>query len=247
MSSLYDSGSDYDALGIGHDAGGEADFYASLVSPGGRVLELACGTGRLTVPLAERGIATIGLDNSQVMLETATAKAAAQGVSPVFLLGDMRGFDLDMQFALVFLPNNSLGHLHTFPEVQACFASVLRHLAPSGRFAVDMFSPSLRLLLREPDTHYPVTDYTRPDGKTVAVTETVSYDAATQVNHSLWHYQAEGEPAEVRPLNLRIFFPQEMDALLRLSGFTVEAKYGGFDKSAFTSASRQQVVVCRAA
>ena len=247
MTSIYDSGSEYDALATNHSVGGEVGFYASFAPAGGTVLEIACGTGRLTVPLAGRGFNVTGLDNSEAMLDAAKAKAAAQGISPALVLGDMRGLDLNARFDLIFLSNNSLGHLQTLSEIQACFASVLRHLAPMGRFAVDMFSPSLRLLLREPDTHYPVTEYMRSDGKTVAVTETVSYDAATQVNHSLWHYQAEGEPAEVHSLDLRIFFPQEMDALLSLSGFTVEAKYGGFDKSVFTSASRQQVVVCRAA
>ncbi len=247
MSSIYDSGPDYDALAIGHDAGEEADFYASYVPPGGAVLELACGTGRLTVPLAERGLSITGLDNSEAMLEAAQAKADAQGVSPAFVSGDMREFAFDAPFNLIFLPNNSLGHLHTLPDIRACFASVRRHLSPSGRFVLDMFSPSLPLLLREPDTHYPMTDYRRPDGKTVTVSETVSYDPVTQILYALWHYQAEdSEAVDVRPLDLRIFFPQELDALLTLSGFTIEAKYGGFDKALFTSASRQQVIVCKA-
>ena len=246
MTSLYDSGPEYDALALGHNAGEEAAFYASCVPPGGRVLELACGTGRLTVPLAARGLSIIGLDNSEAMLDAAEAKAAARGISPSLVLGDMREFALDVPFDLIFLPNNSLGHLHTLPDIRACFASVLRHLSPSGRFVVDMFSPSLRLLLREPDTPYPITEYTRPNGQTVAVTETVFYDAATQINYSRWHYNTDGEPAEVRSLDLRIFFPQELDALLLLSGLAVEAKYGGFDRSAFTGASRQQVLICRA-
>ena len=180
------------------------------------------------------------------MLEAAKAKADICGVFPAFILGDMRGFTLNAPFDLIFLPNNSLGHLHTLPDICACFASVLRHLSPQGRFVVDMFNPSLPLLLREPDTHYPMTRYTRPDGKTAAVSETVFYDGASQILHALWHYQAGDEPADVRALDLRIFFPQELDALLRLSGFTREAKYGGFDRHPFSSASRQQVIVCGA-
>ena len=246
MNSIYDSGSDYDALAIGHNAEEEANFYASFVRPGSAALELACGTGRLTVPLAERGLSITGLDSSNAMLAAAQAKAAAHRVRPALLPGDMREFALDARFDLIFLPNNSLGHLYTLSDIQACFASVLRHLSPSGRFVVDMFNPSLPLLLREPDTSYPMTEYTRPDGKIVAVSETVLYDPAAQVLHALWHYQTEGEPEDVRPLDLRIFFPQELDALLILSGFVIEAKYGGFDKRPFSSASRQQVIVCRA-
>ena len=246
MNSIYDSGPDYDALAVGQNAGEEASFYASCAPPGGTALELACGTGRLTVPLAERGFDITGLDNSDAMLEAAKAKADTRGVSAAFVLGDMRGFTLNALFDLIFLPNNSLGHLHTLSDICACFASVLRHLSPQGRFVVDMFSPSLPLLLREPDRHYPMTEYTRPGGKTVAVSETVSYDGASQILHALWHYRAEGESADVRPLDLRIFFPRELDALLTLSRFTIEAKYGGFDKRPFSSASRQQVIVCGA-
>ncbi len=246
MSSIYDSGQEYDALAIGHDAEEEASFYASCVPPGGTALELACGTGRLTLPLAERGLSITGLDNSQAMLEAAQVKAAAHGLRPEFVFGDMREFAFDAPFDLIFLPNNSLGHLHTLTEIQSCFASVLRHLSPQGRFVVEMFSPSLPLLLREPNTHYPMTEYRRSDGRIVSVTETVFYDAAAQVLHAFWHFQADGEAADVRPLDLRIFFPQELDALLTLSGFMIEAKYGGFDKRLFSSASRQQVIVCRA-
>lgn len=245
MSSIYDSGPEYDALAIGHDAEEEARFYASCVPPGGTALELACGTARLTLPLAERGLDIIGLDNSEAMLEAAKVKAAARGVRPKFVFGDMREFTFNAPFDLIFLPNNSLGHLHTLPDIQACFASGRRHLSPPGCFVLEMFNPSLPLLLREPDTHYPMTEYTRADGKTVAVSETVFYDGASQILHALWHYRAEGEPADVRPLDLRIFFPQELDALLTLSGFTIEAKYGGLDKRPLSSASRQQVIVCR--
>ena len=245
MISIYDSGADYDRLLLSADTSDEADFYASLVPPGGTVLELACGTGRLTLPLAERGLKVTGLDNSEAMLVAAEAKAAAYGLATRFVLGDVRQFALDLEFDLISLPNNSLGHLHTLPDIQACFTSVLRHLAPGGRFVVDMFNPSLTLLLREPGRHYPLASYQRPDGKTVTVSETVSYNAAAQVLHALWHYEAENEPADIRPLDLRIFFPQELDALLTLSGFTKEAKYGSFDKLPFSSASRHQVIVCR--
>lgn len=109
-----------------------------------------------------------------------------------------------------------------------------------------MFSPSLPLLMREAGRHYPVAEYVRPDGNPAAVTETVWYDAAIQISHSLWRYQREGEPTDVRAPDMRMFFPQELNALLTLSGFTIEAKYGGFDKSAFSSASHQQLILCTA-
>lgn len=245
MSSIYDNGTDYDSHVLSADMGNEANFYASLLPSGGSALELACGTGRLTLPLARCGFDITGLDNSEAMLTVARDKAAAQTSRPRFILGDMREFALKPLFDLIFLPNNSLGHLHTLPDIKSCFASALRHLAPGGRFVVDMFNPSLPLLLREPGRHYPLTSYVRLGGETVAVSETVTYDAAAQVLRALWHYEAKNEPADVRPLDLRIFFPQELDALLTLSGYTIEAKYGGPDRSPFSGASRHQMIVCR--
>lgn len=247
MSSIYDNGKEYDALVLGLGSSDETEFYASWTPSGGSILELACGTGRLAIPLAERGYTVTGLDTSEAMLAAARSKADASSVCLTLILGDMRDFAFDMPFDLVFLPNNSLGHLHALSGIRACFASVLRHLPPPGRFIVDMFSPSLPLLLREPGRHYPLFEHTRADGKTVTVSETVSYDAATQILHALWHYQTDGEPADVRPLDLRLFFPQELDALLTLSGFQIEAKYGGFDRVPFSSTSRHQVIVCRKA
>ena len=246
MNSIYDNGAEYDSYVLSAETSGEADFYASFAPSGGSVLELACGTGRLTLPLAGRGLQVTGLDNSPAMLAAAERKAAENTSRPRFVTGDMREFALDSQLDLIFVPNNSLGHLHTLPDIQACFTSVLRHLAPGGRFLVDMFNPSLPLLLREPGRRYPLTSFQRPDGKTVTVSEMVSYDAAAQILHALWHYEVENEPADICPLDIRLFFPQELDALLTLSGFTIEAKYGGFDRSPFSSASRQQVIVCRA-
>lgn len=245
MSSLYDDGADYDRLNMGADSGAEADFYAACCPPGGSVLELACGTGRLTTPLAERGFAVTGLDNSEAMLTAAEAKAAASGTTVELICADMRDFDLGRTFDLIFLPNNSLGHLHTLPDITACFAAVRWHLADGGRFALEMFNPSLPLLMRDPNAQYPVTEYERSGGGLVTVTETVCYDAAPQIGHGLWHDQTEGEPLNTRALDLRVFFPQELDALLTFSGLMLDAKYGSFDRAPFTSESRRQIAVCR--
>ncbi len=244
MNTIYGDGADYDRLNVGAESSAEADFYADRCPPGGSMLELACGTGRLTLPLAERGFVVTGLDSSAPMLAAATAKAAALGAAVELVLGDIRDFELGRTFDLIFLPNNSLGHLHTLPDIQACFAAVRRHLTDGGRFALEMFNPSLALLMRDPGTYFPITEYIRPDGSLVTVTETVRYDAATQISHGLWNYRTEGQPTEVRALDLRVFFPQELDALLTLSGFTVDAKYGSFDRSPFTSESRCQLAVC---
>src|SRR5215212_5162530 len=106
---LYDMPALYDLI-IGR--GPREGFYRDLARQmGGPVLELACGTGRLTLPLARDGHAVVGLDASPVMLRAAEAKAEAEDVEVAFFRGDMRVFDLGRRFALVILCCNSLAHL----------------------------------------------------------------------------------------------------------------------------------------
>lgn len=214
---------------------------------GGPILELACGTGRITLPLAEKGYSITGLDISEGMLSHARAKAAAQGLTIDWALADCREFKLDKQFALIFFPFNSIAHLHDLESLHACFARVREHLAPGGRFVIDIFNPRLDYLTRDPTQRFPVADYPDPDGQGwVTITETLAYDRASQIGHIKWYYSiGDRQDAVAHELNMRILFPQELDALLSCSGFALEAKYGDYDERPFDSDSPKQLPVCR--
>lgn len=214
---------------------------------GDPVLELACGTGRITIPLAAEGIDIVGLDVSGRMLAHASKKAAERGVRVKWVEADCRHFTLGKRFNLIFLPFNSVAHLHDLASIEACFACVKEHLRPAGRFIIDIFNPRLDILLRDPSERYPVGEYTDPDGRgRVVITENNVYDPATQVNRIKW-YSRVGDAGQetVAELNMRILFPQELDALLTYNGFDVESKYGDFDKSPFRSDSVKQIPVCK--
>ena len=129
-SDLYDNPALYDAL---LPVGAHLPYYAELAGrASGDILELACGTGQLTVPLATAGLQITGLDLSEPMLSAARERAAALKVSVEHLQGDMRDFDLGRRFALIFIARNSLLHLHSTEDILAAFAMVRRHLAPAG-------------------------------------------------------------------------------------------------------------------
>src|SRR5215469_18409983 len=129
-SDLYDHPALYDAL---LPVGAHLPYYMELAQQAsGDVLELACGTGQLTVPFASAGLPIVGLDLSSPMLNTARERAAAAKVSVEHLLGDMRDFDLGRQFGLIFIARNSLLHLHSTEDILATFAMIRRHLAPKG-------------------------------------------------------------------------------------------------------------------
>jgi len=133
--------------------------------------------------------------------------------------------------------------------LRPAFACVRRHLAPDGRFILDVFTPSVRILARDPARRYRVNEYEDPDGLghiIVTETNTNRYDPATQVNHITWHYERHGEPkAWEVPLSLRMFYPQEIDALLIYNGFVIEHKYGDFEETPYSAGSPKQLILCR--
>ncbi len=245
-SDLYDHPALYDAL---LPVGAHLPYYAELAGrASGGILELACGTGQLTVPLASAGFQVTGLDLSEPMLTVARQRAAARHVSVEHVLGDMRAFDLGRRFALIFIARNSLLHLHSPKDLLAAFAMVRRHLEPGGIFAFDIFNPSVRLLARPPNQRFPVMQVETESFGTLSVEQTSEYDAARQVNVGSWYVSAPGRPdAWVLSLALRSIFPQELPLLLAAGGFHLQSREGDVDHTPFDSSSRSQVCLCQPA
>lgn len=244
MPELYDYPELYDAL---LPAGAHAPFYAELArQQAGDVLELACGTGQIAIPIAAQGLPTIGLDLSKPMLQVATQRASALGVPATFVEGDMRHFALDRRFALIVVAHNSLLHLLTNADLLATFRTVREHLAPDGLFVFDIFNPDVRRLSRPRGQRFPVMDKTLDTFGPVRVEETADYDDATQVNHATWYISTPAQrDAWVVPLVLRSIFPQELPLLLSAAGFDLVDRFGEVSRAPFAAGSRIQVCFCR--
>ncbi len=243
---LYFDGQHYDMLT--REFIDDIPFYSRMAKKYGQpILELACGTGRITIPLARKGWQVTGLDPTESMLTEARRKAASANVTIEWIQADCRDFELGKKFNLIFFPFNSIAVLHDSEDIAACFNCVRNHLKKNGRFIIDIFNPRFDILMRNPNERFPVTEYPDPTGSgQVVVTESNVYDRASQINYIKWHYKFGDAPEEiVEDLNLRIFFPQELDALLQLHGFEIENKFGNFDETPFVSDSPKQVVVCR--
>ena len=248
--SLYDDPSFYDR--ITSPPGSSLDHYLGVArASAGAVLELACGTGRLTIPIAQALARdatrpVVGLDLGPAMLDAARRKAADAAVDVELIEGDMRAFALGRRFGMIFIAFNSLLHLTTNDALGECFARVREHLAPNGVFAFDVFNPSIESLARAPEER---TTQTRlPDAELgeIHVETTVNYDAATQVSHAAWHLSAPGRPNYLTiPLHLRCIFPQELPMLLAANGLRLESRDGDFGGEPFTSESPRQVGVAR--
>jgi 2-polyprenyl-3-methyl-5-hydroxy-6-metoxy-1,4-benzoquinol methylase len=191
-SDLYDHPALYDAL---FPVRGHLPYYMGLArQASGEILELACGTGQLTVPIASEGLPIAGLDLSTPMLNRATERAAAAKVSVEHSPGDMRNFNLGRQFGLIFIARNSLLHLHSTADFLATFAAIRRHLAPEGMFAFDVFNTNMQRLARPAGQRFPVMQVETQLFGTLSVEETHDYDSATQVNRGRLYVSAPGKP-----------------------------------------------------
>jgi 2-polyprenyl-3-methyl-5-hydroxy-6-metoxy-1,4-benzoquinol methylase len=225
----------------------DISFYERQIDRYGQpVLELACGTGRITIPLAKKGIDITGLDVTESMLSLAREKARSTGLQIEWVLADCRDFHMRRKFRLVFIPVNSITHLHALEDLESCLHCIREHLEDQGRFIIDVFNPRLDILLRDPNKRYPVAEYEDPDGNgTVVITENNIYDTAAQINHIKWYYRiGDKEDARVVENNMRILYPQELDELLHYNGFEVEVKYGNYDQSPFKTSSPKQLTIC---
>jgi SAM-dependent methyltransferase len=245
VSSIYRSGKMYDLLYPGSAAG--LTFWVELAQTwGDPILEIMSGTGFIAIPLAQAGHDVTGVELAKPMLVEAHRKSRAAGAHVTWVQGDARAFDLARQFKLILLPSNSICHLLTRQDLEACLASVARHLDPDGRFALNVFVPSLTLLQQTPDQELEFGAYTDPDsGRRVVMTSRSRYDADTQIKHNqLFRRVGEGPIDPDGELAMRVYFPQELDALLWYNGFAIEHKYGE-DGRPFDAQSGMQYYVLK--
>jgi len=255
-SALYDSfiADYYDESPVVRGRIQDVIFYRDAVREyGDPVLELGCGTGRITMALAEAGKRVTGLDLSERMLERAVKKRGALLVEArerVHLVqGDMTQFDLGEKFRLVIIPFRPFQHLLEVEQQMDCLECVRKHLAPGGRLILDVFQTDAERM------HDPVhmretliTEYKTADGRTVRISERVAaFHRAEQRNdvEMIFSIKHKGGKQErlIFAWTLRYFFRFEVEHLLVRCGFRVKAEYGNFDRTPLEDASPEMIYV----
>lgn len=240
---LYSNGQHYDL--ISSDLTEDIPFYQRRIQEYGQpVLELACGTGRLTIPLKQSGIDIDGIDASPNMLAHARLKARQANLQISLFQDDVRQFIRDRRYSVILFPFNSIAHLHSIDDFVACMSCVKRHLNPGGVMIIDMFIPDCRYLVRDPLGRFPVATYDDPNGNgTVVVTESNRYDPSTQINHIVWWSKIGSKPEIAVENNMKMYFPIEFDALFRLTGCHILQRYGDYSDTPFGPESGKQLMV----
>jgi SAM-dependent methyltransferase len=236
-------GRHYDALKAQNDA----SFYLSQARMArGPVLEIGCGTGRVTIPLAAAGVEITGLDVSASMLAEANRKAQARGATVGWLEADAHHFDLGRRFAAILMPFNTLQFFRDKLSLIQVFDRVKCHLEEDGRFIFDVFNPQVSFLAADSVRRYERARYPDPYGRgEVVLEESREYLADRQIIRSTRYYHISDQPDVASSgLELRCFFPCELDLILEHHGFRLDEKYGDFDGTPFGTSSPKQICVC---
>ena len=209
------------------------DRLADL-SKGGAALEFAVGTGRVALPLRERGVDVSGLELSAPMVEQLRAKPGGADMDVV--IGDMTSARVPGAFSLVFLVFNTIDNLTTQEAQVACFQNAANHLSEGGRFVVETLVPPAQALkmgetlraFERSESHWGVDEI----------------DVATQnyMSHHVWF-----EDGETRKFSVpfRYAWPSEMDLMARMAGMALEHRWSDWQMSPFDKLSRRHISVWR--
>jgi SAM-dependent methyltransferase len=207
------------------------DFLVELAGDG-RALELGVGTGRIAVPLAQRGVPVHGIDLSKAMVARLRAKPGGEEIGVT--IGDFATTTVDGTFSLAYLVFNTISNLTTQAAQVACFRNVAAHLEPGGCFVIEVGIPELQRV---------------PPGETFHVfhvSETRwgidEYDVANQglISH---HFEIVDGRLERNSVPFRYTWPAELDLMAQLAGMTLRERWSGWKREPFTSESRKHVSV----
>jgi SAM-dependent methyltransferase len=250
--------SEYDVMARYYDL-----FYSCLTADipmylgfaqrcGSPLLELACGTGRIVLPLARAGYEVTGLDVSLAMLERARAKVEVEGLLTKVRLvqGDMRNFSLDGRYNLAYVPLNSFMHLTTVGDQLAALHCIRRHLVPGGLLVIDLYNPDLNILLEGDGRVVLEKMLTDPaTGNTLQWFHTRRADPTSQMQEVTFIIDEIGADGTVRrtifPFCMRYLVRPEMELLLEKAGFVTEQVYGSYELDTFGTDSEKMIFVAR--
>jgi SAM-dependent methyltransferase len=230
-------------IAAGYDAASTAMFDPAVVDPAvdllaelagdGAALELGVGTGRMALPLSDRGVPVHGIDISSAMLDQLQAKPGAERLA--LTVGDFATTRVGRTFRLAYLVYNTISNLTTQDEQVACFENVARHLEPGGWFLIECVVPDLRRL--PPGDSVRAFDVTPPH---------LGFDEyEPESDQILWshHYWVLGDRVERFSAPYRYVWPSELDLMARIAGLRRRDRWSDWQRTPFTIESTAHVSV----
>ena len=209
----------------------------------GKVLEVACGTGRIYLPLLEAGVDAYGIDISSKMLAVLEKKAKSEGLSPKVWLSDMRTFKHKEKFSLILIPFRAFLHMLTTRDQLSTLKNLRAHLSPGGKLILNFFFPSPAFIASKYGKGKRNKEFL--DRKTgIAVTsESYFIDEPNQIVQCIFRISRHGRQIAIQKFRLALIYKKEFEFLLRLAGFSKWHVYGGFKKEKLKSSKQEMVWV----
>lgn len=224
----------YDETDVRGDEAATVALLAELAR-GGPALELAVGTGRIALPLAEQGIRVDGIEMSEHMVARLREKPGGERIAVT--IGDMAEVAVDGAYRLIYLVFNTLYNLLTQEKQVRCFVNAAAHLMPDGCFVVEGLVPSHLMRLR--DDQYVDAERVERDRVTLDIGR---YDPVQQTLVES-HVVLSPDGLEVFPIVTRYAWPSELDLMARIAGLRLQHRWGGWSREPFTASSRNQISV----
>jgi ubiquinone/menaquinone biosynthesis C-methylase UbiE len=227
-------------------------FWTKAIEGYDEVLELACGTGRVTLELAKSGKKITALDYSEEMIDILRDKIRKEKVRNIdVVLGDMRSFELHKKFDAILITSNSLNHIETISDLKNCFESIMKHLKKDGVLVFDILNPHFKFLQRNTKETYDHRVFKNiSNGMKFKMWENSEYEPSSQINYVNYFYQyldnqekGEGKIIESK-IKVRIFYPQEMDLFLNLLGMKFK-KFDWYDCNRWSGKGFEQIYIVK--
>lgn len=231
----------YDLLFKG--VSGDKDFYLKHAKKAKKVLYVACGTGRVLLPLIEKGVDVIGLDSSPHMLVQLRKKAKKMKLKTKTYKMDMRDFKLKEKFDLVIVPYHSFLNMKTKTDQKKALKNMHKHLKKGGKLILNFFNPDAKLLSMRGQRH--VSLYRdKESGKSFEITEINSVDHTNKVVRTIYMVTERKDwkkPKRKMYVKLRYVFRKEFENLIKRTGFKKFRLYGGFHNQPYNERSSEMV------
>lgn len=220
-------------------------FWIESVNMYGKpVLELTCGTGRIITEILDRSHQSTGIDNSESMLSVARNKSPYIN----WINADVRNFNLNRKFPLIIFPYNAFCHFLKSSDVTNCLSCIKDHLTTDGTLIIDIFNPSSQYLMELLSNRTRHLSTFRDHHKQQQVTMKMNrvYSESKQViNAKLIFEFSDSQSNSIEEFQYKVYFPQEIDNLVKQNSFSIQDKFGDFKWSPFNADSSRQILVCK--
>ena len=228
----------------------DIEFWLSIINKtkAKNILELCCGTGRLAIPLIKSGVNYHGVDISPAFIKYLTSKLEElEYDTEKIICADIKDFNLNQSFDLIFIGFNSLAHLLTNQDAMICFENVQNHMHKDSIFGIDIFVPDPLFLYRDSTDKIDIMNFLdSQNNEELHIMESTDYDSDTEVNHISWEFLNKSNQHRFNyNFDMKMFFPDTLNRLLIDSNYQIDKFYGNYDGGSFNEDSNKQIYLCR--